>query len=249
MSRTRVVLACSDHTEDAVALASLKTQLAPLEREGLLECWDETRIEAGAVKHDEIRRAVQSASAAVLFVSADFLASEALMRHVVEPLVERAGVGDVLLIPAFWRPSTVAQVGVGPRKVKLTQYAGYGSPDRPLSALTYTDREREFAKLAEKLAAAAGLRTEAAPRPSSDAGTATTPATTAATVEREYALSISLERQGDTLAVGYHVPGVATLPSATRPWSDAVPALEIGRRLDRERLDHVEVALAAHGEE
>src|SRR3954465_12543236 len=70
-TRTKVFISYS-HT-DQEWLERLKRHLKPLVREGRLDCWDDTHIRPGDDWKKEIRTALDTAQAAVLLISADFL--------------------------------------------------------------------------------------------------------------------------------------------------------------------------------
>ena len=62
--------------QDEVWKNRLVKQLSMLEREGVLDVWEDRRIEAGADWSAEINAALKRAKVAVLLVSADFLNSQ-----------------------------------------------------------------------------------------------------------------------------------------------------------------------------
>src|SRR5205085_5197169 len=62
--------------QDKQWLDRLRTHLKPLEREGVFDIWDDTRIEAGGKWRSEIQKAIKAASVAVLLISSASLASD-----------------------------------------------------------------------------------------------------------------------------------------------------------------------------
>lgn len=70
--RPRVFVSYSHN--DREWLERLRVHLKPLR--GQIDLWDDTRIKPGAVWYEEIKRGLEGARAALLLVSADFLASD-----------------------------------------------------------------------------------------------------------------------------------------------------------------------------
>ncbi len=131
--------------------------MRPLERAGLLDAWDDTRLEGGDEWAAEIDRALGRATAAVLLVSQDFLDSDFVCRRELPRVLAAAEAGALTLIPVFLGPSLAGdlefpftdRLSGAERRVKLTKYQGFGTPASPLS--NRLERERAFAELARRL--------------------------------------------------------------------------------------------------
>lgn len=84
-TRTKVFISYSH--ADKEWLERLRRHLKPLDREGRLECWDDTHIRPGDDWKQEIQNALDTAQVAVLLISADFFASD----FILNPAVGRDG--------------------------------------------------------------------------------------------------------------------------------------------------------------
>jgi len=82
----------------------LVKQLGVLQAEGVLEVWDDRRIEAGEDWQPEIERAIEHAAVAILLVSADFLTSKFILGVEVPRLLERRQKEGVRVIPLIVWP-------------------------------------------------------------------------------------------------------------------------------------------------
>lgn len=76
--------------EDVKWLERLRKFLTPLENQGLVRIWDDSKIQAGSDWQAEIRKALESAKAAVFLVTQDFLNSPFIQAHEIPPLLESA---------------------------------------------------------------------------------------------------------------------------------------------------------------
>lgn len=132
------------HT-DAEWLKRLQVHLKPLERAGLIEWWDDTKILPGMVWRDEIEKALAAAAIGVLLVSAAFVASDFIAKNELPPL----------LAAAQGRGLTILSLIVGPSRFKrmpeLSRFQAVNDLDRPLVTLSEGEQETILNKLAERI--------------------------------------------------------------------------------------------------
>ena len=86
----------------------LVTHLGVLQREALLDLWDDRRIGAGEDWYLEIQNAMNAASVAVLMVSANFLTSNFILQEEVPRLLERRDGEGMRIFPVIIRPCAEA---------------------------------------------------------------------------------------------------------------------------------------------
>src|SRR2546423_9479856 len=102
MARTKVFISYS-HV-DRRFLNRLHVFLRPLERQGLVDWWDDTRLKPGSNWREEIKQAVASARVAVLLISADFFASDFIQNNELPPLLAAAAKDDAVLFSVSFQP-------------------------------------------------------------------------------------------------------------------------------------------------
>lgn len=130
---------------DRAWLDRLRVHLAPLERSGLIEIWHDGKIEAGALWKLEIERVLASASAAILLISANFLASEFIYANELPPILDRHSKAGIKVIPLIVGNSLFDCDAM------LSGLNAFNDPKRPLSAMTAAEVEAELARLARTL--------------------------------------------------------------------------------------------------
>ncbi len=213
---------------DAEALEQLGRFLKTLERDGLLDAWTDQRLEGGDDWRAEIGTALDEATAAVVFVSQDFLASDFIYAEELPRLLAAADAGRLTLIPVFLSPSNVADLDVPftaaggeEKREKLTRFQGHGTPEKTLADMGWSERERIFSRLAHRLKELGGIPEPpaAAHRPGGRRpATAVEPA-------RVYELTVELERRGESLETRYRLPGREPMASFARPWAEVEATL------------------------
>src|SRR5262245_47647072 len=81
----------------------LVAHLGALEGQGWLDVWDEGRVRPGQDWENEVQRALDRASVAVLLVTADFLSSdEQLRERLTRPRGDRLRLFPILVKPCAW---------------------------------------------------------------------------------------------------------------------------------------------------
>ncbi len=99
MATPRVFVSYSHKNRQA--LERLQTFLKPLERDGLIDYWDDTRLQAGEDWQSTIDAALSTATAAVLCISSDFLSSDFIYNEELPRILARAHSGALTVVPVF----------------------------------------------------------------------------------------------------------------------------------------------------
>ncbi|HZH31875.1 MAG TPA: TIR domain-containing protein [Pyrinomonadaceae bacterium] len=141
------VFICYSH-KDSKWLQRLHIHLKPLEKPGLIDRWDDTRISPGAKWRDEIKKAIERTRVAVMLISADFLASEFIIDNELPPLLQAAMSEGVMILPVIISPCRFEKTE------GICQFQAVNSPSKPLTALDKTKREEIYVKVADAIEAA-----------------------------------------------------------------------------------------------
>ncbi len=141
--RTTVFVSYSHR--DQHLLDRLEVHLRPLENEGRIELWADTRLKSGDDWHSEIRAAINRARVAVILVSADFLASDFIAENELPPLLLQARHAGARIVPVIVGPCGYTRNRI------LSSFQAFNDPDRPLSDQTRADRERVWDAVAAEV--------------------------------------------------------------------------------------------------
>ena len=142
LAQRKVFISYSHH--DTQWLKRLQVHLKPLEHEGIIDQWDDTRLAAGAIWQEKIQEALETSRVALLLVSADFLASSFIIEHELPTLLARAASGGTRIMCIILSPSSF-------RKSPLNIFQTINPPSQPLTSLDYNGQEQYFAQAADQV--------------------------------------------------------------------------------------------------
>jgi hypothetical protein len=141
-NRTKVFVSYSHRDKDF--LERFRVFIKPLERNHNIELWDDTKIPVGARWRREITKAIDSCKIAVLFISANFMASDFIIEDELPPLLKAAEDDGVVIV----------SVAVGVADVsdfEISELQWINNPDKPLNELIISKRDRVFLNLSKKI--------------------------------------------------------------------------------------------------
>jgi hypothetical protein len=137
-SRSAVFISYSH--QDRRWLARLQTHLKPLQRQGHIDLWDDTRIRAGDEWRKEIEQAIASCKIAILLISPDFMASDFIDHSELPPLLEKAKNRGVRILSIIVSPSSYEDS-------ELARYQAINPPSKPLRALERWEQDKVFVQV------------------------------------------------------------------------------------------------------
>jgi len=130
--------------KDKEWLQKIRKFLSPLEKKDLVKIWDDREIKAGDDWHEEIDKSLNSAKAALLLVSQDFLTSEFIENNELPQLLKAAKDRGVTI---FW-------VAIGWSTVKdteLSKFQAINNPSKPLEGLKPAKQNRELVNIYKQI--------------------------------------------------------------------------------------------------
>ena len=125
-------------------LERLQVHLKPLFREGEISVWADTKLQPGSSWYEEIDQALARASAAVLLLSPDFLASEFIMKTEWPKLKLAALERGLKILPVAVRSSAVLDT-------EIAQYQGLIDLAKPLDQYGPAEQGARMVALARKV--------------------------------------------------------------------------------------------------
>jgi hypothetical protein len=243
--RAPCVFVSYSHRDEQV-LEALLPYLATLQRDGLVTVWSDQHIEAGEQWRKEIDVALDAATIAVLLISQEFLTSKFVRDEELPRILAQQGAGQMTVLPVFVSPSTVHSDSVlvphaegKERRIMLTEFQGFGSPDETLSELPPPERQRLFVELHDRiraLATATPITASPEPDPLSSPVARGSIKKERSTPEQRFPLGTTIAGIGTIVAILLGILGWRSMS-----FNDAVTQFESGSSAGS-------TALAVHGD-
>lgn len=132
--------------EDKGWLEKVLKNLKPLRRYyDNLETWSDKEIMASDIWKEEIDKALNKATIAILLVSTDFVASDFIANEELQPLLDKAQADGTKIMPLIVRPCAFFE------ECGLSKYQAVNDPKRPLSGLSDFDQENALVNMVEAI--------------------------------------------------------------------------------------------------
>lgn len=111
-------------------LSGLQTHLKPLVRDHGINIWDDTKIKSGDKWRVEIDKALAKSKVAILLVSANFMASDFIIKDELPPLLKAAEKEGVIIL------SVIVGRNGAYNNHPISKYQAVNDPSNPLNKLT-----------------------------------------------------------------------------------------------------------------
>ncbi len=139
--------------EDEPWLNKVKKYLSVLEQKGVLEFWDDTRLQSGKPWHEKILEALESAQACVLLVSQNFVNSDFINNEELPKLLEGAKKEGKKLFWIHLSSSTVFE-----SLSEITKFQSLQKhPRKSLEELSDVEQKKALVEISNKLSEAVTL--------------------------------------------------------------------------------------------
>jgi hypothetical protein len=131
--------------KDVNWLDEVKTHLKPLERYYGIDEWDDKKLRSSDKWKDEISKALNNATIAILLFSPYFMASDFIINNELQPLLENADKKGTKIIPVMVSPcGTLEESG-------LSDYQAPNGPDKTLVEMNEGEVHRTLSKLVKDI--------------------------------------------------------------------------------------------------
>jgi hypothetical protein len=131
--------------KDLEWLYEVKTHLKPLERYYGIDEWDDQKLRSSDKWKDEISKALDNATIAILLFSPYFMASDFIINNELQPLLENAGKRGTKIMPVMVRPcETLEESG-------LSEYQAPNGPDKTLVEMNEGEVHRTLSRLVKDI--------------------------------------------------------------------------------------------------
>lgn len=131
--------------KDEKWLIRVKTHLKSLGIYYDIDEWDDQKLRPSDKWEEEITKALNNATIAILLFSADFMASDFINRRELQPLLEKASHNGVKIIPIMVSPCAML------KESGLGKYQGTNDPKKTLLEMSDGEVERTLADFVEKI--------------------------------------------------------------------------------------------------
>lgn len=123
---------------DTEYLHRLQVHLKPLEVTGNISSWADTKILAGDKWKDKISSALDDAKAAILLISADFLASDFIISDELPTLLTKAKEEGTRILPVVLKPCRFS------RDIHLGSFQAVNPPNKSVCEMTEAEQEQIY---------------------------------------------------------------------------------------------------------
>jgi hypothetical protein len=129
------------HESNSKYLERLSSHLTNLERSGLIEVWSDKKILSGSNPLEEIKQVITTARIAILFLSADFFALPLISEYEIPLLLATSQKKGIIILLVVLSPCAIEYT-------KLSHIPPINDLKKPLSKMSYNEKEETWAKLA-----------------------------------------------------------------------------------------------------
>lgn len=130
---------------DKKFLNRIQVHLKPIERSFDLQLWADTNLNAGDDWKAKIEAAMSKCSAAILIVSADFLASDFIVTNELPPLLDAAKKRGARIIPIIVKPCLFVEID------EISKFQAINPPNKTIISMTEAEAEETYVSLASTI--------------------------------------------------------------------------------------------------